>query len=85
VEWDSRGEIKADPSLNSFLFTLKNPHNFTARKFVLKAEEKDRAIWCCFEFGPFFGDLGVSDNCNADTGNGNGGAVSYSSSLAIEY
>jgi hypothetical protein len=35
---------KADPSLESFIFTLKNPHNFPARKFALKAEKKDEAI-----------------------------------------
>jgi hypothetical protein len=29
---------KADPSLRSFPFTMKNPHNFSARKFALKAE-----------------------------------------------
>jgi hypothetical protein len=47
VEWDSE-EIwgKADPSQKSFLFTLKNPHNFWARRFALKAEKKDKAIHC---------------------------------------
>jgi hypothetical protein len=35
---------KADHSLKSFVFTLKNPHNFPVRKFALKAEKKDRAI-----------------------------------------
>jgi hypothetical protein len=40
----SRG-LHADASLKSFLFALKNPHNFPARKFALKAEQKDRAIF----------------------------------------
>jgi hypothetical protein len=56
VEWESRkwnkkyddesNCWKADDSLKSFLFTLKNPHNIPARRFALKAEEHDQAIWC---------------------------------------
>jgi hypothetical protein len=33
----------------------------------LKSEEKDKAIWCRSEYGPHFGDIGVFDNCNANT------------------
>jgi hypothetical protein len=68
VEWES-GSLskKADPSLKSFLFTLKNPHNFPARRFALKAEEKDWAINCDSNSGPRFWDIGVFDNCNAST------------------
>jgi hypothetical protein len=58
---------KADPSLKSFLFTLKNPHNFPARKFALKAEVKDGAIDCSSGWGPCFGnDLWLWNNCNAN-------------------
>jgi hypothetical protein len=73
---------KADPSLKSFLFTLKNPHNFPARKFPLKAERKDRAICCSFawapqfrdgvdrrKFGPYFCGIRVYDNSNAHKSN----------------
>jgi hypothetical protein len=70
VEWESRTKgpyNKADPSLKSFLFTLKNPHNIPARKFALKAEEKDEAIRCDSSRGPNFQDIGVYDNCNANT------------------
>jgi uncharacterized coiled-coil protein SlyX len=76
VKWESRrhekkhgqkdNRFKADSSLQSFLFTLKNPHNFPAGKFALKAEKKDRAIWCAPSWGPYFHDIGVSDNCNAN-------------------
>jgi hypothetical protein len=67
VKWESDGGYKADPSLKSFLFTLKNPHNFPARKFAL-AEEKDFAIVCDSNRGPcFFGGFCVYDNCNANT------------------
>jgi hypothetical protein len=70
VEWDRNSGSKADDSLKSFLFTLKNPHNIPARRFALKAEKKQRAILCCSEMGPCFGDpcdMAVRDNCNADT------------------
>jgi hypothetical protein len=65
VEWESRCGYKADPSLNSFLFSLRNPHNFSPRKFALKAERTDEAVWCYSSFGPVFGnDLAVSESCN---------------------
>jgi hypothetical protein len=77
VEWESRqwngksgredNRGKADPSLESFLFTLKNPQNLPARTFALKAERKDRAIYCLSSSGPCFYDIGVSGNCNANT------------------
>jgi hypothetical protein len=37
------------------VFTLKNPHNIPARRFPLKAESKNRAIYCHFESDPCFG------------------------------
>jgi hypothetical protein len=63
VEWESHTAVsisdisnwKADDSLKSFVFTLKNPHNIPARRFVLKTESQRQAImlwwWlghCCF-------------------------------------
>jgi hypothetical protein len=58
---------RADPSLKSFLFTLKNPRSFPARKFALTPERKDEAIGCNPEWGPDFCDICVCDNCNANT------------------
>jgi hypothetical protein len=82
VKWDSsdhrRAKNKADPSLKSFLFTLKNPHKVSARRFALKAEEKDEAIVCNYEWGPHFYDIGVSNNCN-------GNAESYTSDFGNVY
>jgi hypothetical protein len=79
VEWESRvsngkqGEEnncwKADDSLKSFLFTLKNTHNIPPRRFVLKPEGKQQAINCNSGLGPSFYDLGVVDNCNRNTNN----------------
>jgi hypothetical protein len=68
VEWDCQHALgKADPSLKSFLFTLKNPHNFPARRFALKAARKDMAIGCNTVWGPSFCDIGASENCNRTT------------------
>jgi hypothetical protein len=69
LKWDSRGGLKADDSQKSFLFTQKNPHNLPARRFALKAEKKQFAIFCHSERGPCFGDndMRVRDNCNAST------------------
>jgi hypothetical protein len=66
VEWDSRGDIKADDSLKSFLFTLKNPRNIQPKRFVLKAEEKRRAIFCDYKWGPYFYDIGIANDCNTN-------------------
>jgi hypothetical protein len=67
MEWDSRSGNHADPSLNSFLFTLKIPHNLPGGRFALIAERKNRAIWCISDYGPGFWDIGVHNNCNANT------------------
>jgi hypothetical protein len=67
VEWESERGIKADDTLNSFLFTLKNPLDVSARRFALKAGKKHQAINCCSEFGPCFYDIGVYDSCNTNT------------------
>jgi hypothetical protein len=72
VKWESRNRIpchKADTSLRSFIFTLKNPHNIPARKFALKPEKKSAAIWCDSGRGPCFSDIRVYDNGNAHTDN----------------
>jgi hypothetical protein len=75
VEWESApgaGVTKPDPSLKTFVFTLKNPHNFPPRKFALKVEKKDKALSCCSSRGPwFYGPaIGIYDHCNAHTHNG---------------
>jgi hypothetical protein len=64
------GFSKADNSLTSFLFTLTNSHNVPARRFLLKAEQKEYAIYCDWSQGPVFGKpnfvvLLAFDNCSA--------------------
>jgi hypothetical protein len=65
VEWETAAgwKHKADPSLKSFLFTLKNPHNLPARRFGLKAESTNAAIPCVSTRGPHFGDICLWDTC----------------------
>jgi hypothetical protein len=56
-----------DPSLKSFIFTLKNPHNVPARRFALKAESKNEALWCDSDCGSSFaGGICVKNNSNAN-------------------
>jgi hypothetical protein len=66
VKWESGNTYKGDDSLRSFLFTLRNPHGVPPRKFALKAEGKQWAIYCgstdCAVFGNT--DIHVRDNCN---------------------
>jgi hypothetical protein len=64
VEWESEtwNKGKADPSLKSFIFTLKNPHNVPARRFALKPEKKNMAIVCYRGAVSNFGDICVSEN-----------------------
>jgi hypothetical protein len=73
VKWESgKWHYKSDDNQKSFLFTLKNPHNITAKRFALKAEKKQTAICCDSDCGPCFGyghDIAVNDNCNANTDN----------------
>jgi hypothetical protein len=66
--WNEKWEdmCKADDSLKSFVFTVKNPHNFPARRFALKAEMKHQAIICDPGWGPHFYDISVSNHCEAN-------------------
>jgi hypothetical protein len=70
VKWESRewnrkygnedNCFTADSTLQGFLFKLKN------RKFALKAEKKDRAVYCRADVGPSFCDIILSDSCNVN-------------------
>jgi hypothetical protein len=47
VEWESEHVLgKADPSLKSFLVTLKNPHNVPPRRFAFTTEMEEEATCC---------------------------------------
>jgi hypothetical protein len=82
LEWDSGESPKADASLKSFIFTLKNPHNGPAKKFALKAEAKEKAIIGYSWRGPHFeGGFSLCDNSNARPQND----CSYTSSFGNGY
>jgi hypothetical protein len=67
--WQPRGGFSPDPKRQSFLFTLKNPHNCSARIFPLKPDRRAYVITCAPLWGPRFSDIGVYDNCNANAVN----------------
>jgi hypothetical protein len=62
--------LKCDESLTSFLFTLTNPHNIPAKRFALKADRKQFAIFCEPTYGPTFGsysaDIVIHMNCHIE-------------------
>jgi hypothetical protein len=66
AEWSgTKGQFATDGEGNSFLFTIKNPHNIPPRIFPLKPHRGTTAIMINPEFGPTFGkDLFVSDQCD---------------------
>jgi hypothetical protein len=79
--------FKADDSQKSFLFTLKNPHNIPARRFALKTEEKQQAIYCDSIWSPCFGsfpsDIYVCDGCNTSTGSATSLGLTYTNNTGL--
>jgi hypothetical protein len=55
LSWDSTSGWKADSNHHSFVFTIINPHNFGPRKFALKPDHSQYAIYCSASYGPLFG------------------------------
>jgi hypothetical protein len=73
LSWDSPTTAwKADASHRSFVFTIKNPHGFGCRKFGLKSDEAQYAIYTHQDFGPIFGrghTICVCNNCSTTDSN----------------
>jgi hypothetical protein len=70
LKWDSSDKYKCDDSLQSFLYTLKNPQNIPGENFTLNAKLKQYAILCHPSDGPLFAgraDIHMSDNCDTNT------------------
>jgi hypothetical protein len=59
LAWSSREGSVSDPSLNSFIFTIRNPHNLPPHIFKLKQEEN--AIYNHKLYGPRFGEGRTAD------------------------
>jgi hypothetical protein len=67
VEWETpaSGKSKGDDSLQSFLFTLRNPHGDPPRTLALREEKKGDAIYCHSAWcAVFSGGIVVWDKCN---------------------
>jgi hypothetical protein len=65
LPWSSRNEWVSDPSLTSFVFTIKNPHNLPSR--IFKQKHETYAILTHPSYGPTFGDghtVHVCDQCH---------------------
>jgi hypothetical protein len=88
LKWES-GEhhYKADDTQKSFVFTLKNLNNISARKFELKTEKKDQAIICDSSDGPRFGsdcDLAVITQCDMNANSHSCLGISYINDTGLD-
>jgi hypothetical protein len=62
LSWESQStSYKPDDSQQSFVFTLKNQTNTSPKRFALKPDRKQYAIYCRPDYGPTFG--GGHDFC----------------------
>jgi hypothetical protein len=69
LAWDSSNQWKPDTSGQSFVFSVKNPHNRDFGRLGLKNPQY--AIYCYAPYGPTFGSghtIHVANCCNANTG-----------------
>jgi hypothetical protein len=66
-EWNVAMDDPEFGSLESFLFTSKISHNFHPRMFGLKSDRGSAGIGPDIAWGPYFGDIGVADDCNANS------------------
>jgi hypothetical protein len=80
VPWAADGGNLPDPSLQTFLFSLKNPYDFPPKKFALKGDQKSFAIYCNRRYGPSFGggfDFVLCSGCDAQSKNATNFGYSY--------
>jgi hypothetical protein len=64
IAWSSADYYVSDMRLESFAFTIKNPHNLPAQLF--KQQRGERAVYHNASYGPTFGaghDFYVCDEC----------------------
>jgi hypothetical protein len=68
--WDSSNSWKVDESHQSFIFTLKNPHDFPPHKFPLKSSMKHYTMICHLNDPMVYigngGAIRIYDNCNVN-------------------
>jgi hypothetical protein len=69
LQWESPwpyAKWKCDDSLKTFLSTLKNLCNILAKKFALRADANEHAIYCYSAGDPEFDSMHVSGHCNTN-------------------
>jgi hypothetical protein len=73
LSWESTTNgYKTDTNHRSFVFTIKNPHSFGCRKFGLKPDHAQYAIYIHKDYGPTFGSghtIYVCNNCSTMNSN----------------
>jgi hypothetical protein len=68
IAWDSNKSWKPDNTGNSFVFSVKNPHNIKFKMFVVP--NSPSAIYCHGSYGPTDGHghvIHVVNGCNANS------------------
>jgi hypothetical protein len=86
IPWESCCITKADTTMGSFLFTIKNQYDVEPMIFPVKEDKRDFAIFCYEGYGPSFGfpdasDLRIADNCNQE----NARRTNYAGSFGDTY
>jgi hypothetical protein len=73
LSWDSTtNTYKSDANHRSFVFTVTNPHSFGCRKFGLKPDHAQHAIYSHKDYGPVFGNgftICVRNDCSTTNNN----------------
>jgi hypothetical protein len=84
LTWDSNGQYKIDNARKSFIFSVRNPHNITDKKFSLT--NLTNTILCHSSYGPVFGgghDIYAADGCNNNTNSATSLGYSYANDTGI--
>jgi hypothetical protein len=85
IAWRSSGGVTSDPSLSSFIFTIKTPHNLPSQ--IFKQTKADKAIYNDSSYGPIFAgysDLGIADQCQNSSGSWSNLGVGYINDTGID-
>jgi hypothetical protein len=76
LKWKPTGGYDCDHSLAGFLFSLRSPTGLPPKKFPLKPERQQNAIFCDSQIGPAFGG-GPADLCVANQSNVNANSFTH--------
>jgi hypothetical protein len=72
IPWESACKAKGDKTLQSYIFSLRNPYGVPPRRFPILPEKSRYAVFCYSGYGPSFGfpdsnDFRISDRCDIQT------------------